>query len=199
MLNVYEQPIALLIAGAVLLLVVWIIQACLPDGRRWWLWLLPILVALTGLALDYCVQTDNENIRNIVRKISKAAEREDPNSIAPLISDNYRDSSHNTKNRLMKYCRWRLKPPLIKKNITRVSSLEFTSQTTATAVFTTRIIFDEQSIIYQSYKATALLKIQLQLHKTADKKWLIDQIELLEIDRIPANWKDISHASNFLP
>ena len=159
--------------------------------------MLPILVALTGLGFDYFVQTDNEKIRTVVRKISKAAEKEDPNSIIPLISDDYRDSHHHSKNRLMKLLKWRLEPPLIRKNISRVSSLEFTSQTTAAAVFTTRIIFDEKSPIYQNYKATALLKMQLYLHKTSDNKWLINQIEILEIDRIPANWEDIKRSMQY--
>ena len=150
MYTVFETPAAFLIAAVIALFIVWIIQAVSADRRRWWLWLIPILLTLIGMGLDFFVKTDNEKIQILVSTFSKAVQNEDVNSIAPLISDNYSDSYHRSKKSLLVHCRRRLRPPLIRKNITRIASLEFGSETTAVVTFTMRIVFDEQNNIYQN-------------------------------------------------
>ena len=193
MYNVFEAPIAFLIAAVIALFIVWIIQAVSADRRRWWLWLIPILLTLIGMGLDFFVKTDNEKIVILVSTFSKAVQNEDVNSIAPLISDNYRDSYHRSKKSLLVHCRRRLRPPLIRKNITRIASLEFGSETTAVVTFTMRIVFDEQSIIYQNYKPLLLVRIRLEIARQSDKNWLIRQAEILALDRQPAGWADINY------
>ena len=193
MYNVFETPIAFLIAAVIVLFIVWIIQAVSADRRRWWLWLIPILLTLIGMGLDFFVKTDNEKIEILVSTLSKAIQNEDVDCIAPLISDNYNDSYHRSKKSLLIHCRSRLRPPLIRKNITRIASLEFGSEITAVVTFTMRIVFDEQSIIYQNYKPLLLVKIRLDIIRQSDKNWLIRQAEILALDRQPAGWADINY------
>jgi len=174
-----------------------------PEKRRRWQWLLPALLAAAAFAFDFLVETDLEKINAVINTAVKAVEEENPDAIEPLISDSYRDSLHNTKNSLMSHCRMRLSEPVVEKNIKRIVSMDITPPTAA-AVVTVRIIFDKQSFIYQSYKSQMFAKVKLYLQKEQPRptavaskpksktdRWLIKQVELLEIDRQPADWKDI--------
>jgi hypothetical protein len=102
----------------------------------------------------------------------------------------------------MHHCRVKLAEPLIEKNIKRIQSIEFSSRSgealrgdesqNATAVFTVRMLFDERSYVYRSFKQQLHIKAELDLQKQADGRWLITRTEILELDLRPVNWKDIT-------
>ena len=190
MWNIFEQPWTLLTAAIIILLVILVIRSILPDKKHFWQLLLPVLIAASAFALDLLVQTDLEKINAVINTAVKAVEQENPDAIEPVISDNYRDSFHNTKNDFVYHYRSRLSEPLVKKNIKRIITVEMREKL-ATAVFTVRIIFDERSYIYQSYKPIILTKVKLDLQKEPDNNWRITKAELLEIDMQPVNWHDI--------
>jgi len=191
MSDIFEQPWPLLITAGVILIILLLFRGIFPNRKRWWQFLIPVLIGAAALGLDRLVQTDLEKIEAVIAAVSKAAEEEDCEKIEPLIADDYRDSHHRNKQRLMSRCRSRLSSPLIDKNITTVISTDISSST-ATAVFTVRILFDTQSRVYQNYSMRIMLmKIKINLQKTPDEKWLIDRAEIVEINRQPANWQDI--------
>ena len=190
MWNIFEQPWTLLTAAIIILLLMLIVRSILPDKKHFWQLLLPVLLAASAFALDLLVQTDLEKINTVISTAVKAVEQENPDAIEPIISDNYLDSFHNTKNDFMNHCRRRLSEPLVEKNIKRIVTIDI-QETLATAVFTVRIIFDERSYIYQSYKPIILTKVKLDLQKEPDNNWRITKAELLEIDMQPVNWQDI--------
>jgi hypothetical protein len=165
------------------------VRRIFPDKWHWWQLALPVLLAAAGLALDYLVQTDTEKIYAVISTGVNAVEKEDPDAIEAILSDNYQDSYHPTKGALMAHCRATLSEPLVEKNIKRIVSIEV-SPPTAIAIFTVRILFDKQSYVYQSFKAQMFVKIKLDLQKQHDS-WLISGAELLEIDRQPADWRHI--------
>jgi hypothetical protein len=95
----------------------------------------------------------------------------------------------------MSYCRATLSRPLVEENITRIGKIEFSSpKTTATATFTVRIRFDRESYIY-SFKREMFTRVQLNLQKEPDNRWLINRAEILAIDLQQAGWKDIKQPS----
>jgi hypothetical protein len=122
--------------------------------------------------------------------VVKAVEEENPDAIETITSNSYRDSYHNAKEDLMYYCRSLLSEPLVDKSIKRIVSIDI-SPPEATAVFTVRIVFDKRSYVYRDFKRLMLAKIELDLQKELDKSWLINRAEILELDRRPANWRDI--------
>ncbi|UCE47264.1 MAG: hypothetical protein JSW47_16875, partial [Phycisphaerales bacterium] len=62
MFDFFEQPYTL-IGGAVLVLFgVLTFRSVLPEKRRWWQWLLPMVLAGSAFGLDAMVQTDSEQI-----------------------------------------------------------------------------------------------------------------------------------------
>lgn len=192
MLNIFEQPWLMVIVAVIALIVIWIFRAVLPEKRRWWQWVLPLLIAAAGFGADALVKTDTELIKKLIITCSKAASDEDSDTIETFIAENYRDSFHYNKDRLMDHCRTVLSPPLIKKIIVRGIMIEISPQKTTTkAAFTARVLFDEQSFIYQD-KREIMAQVKLDLQKEPDKTWLINRAEIqLMLGTIKADWKDV--------
>ena len=191
MSDIFEQPWGLLIVAIVALPVLLMFRGIFPEKRHWWQLALPAFLAVAAFGLDLLVQTDLEKINLVIDTGVKAVEQENPESIEAIISENYSDSYHKTKTALMRHCRRRLSEPLVEKNIKRIVEIVVSpSKTTAEATFTIRIVFDKRSYVYQSYKRIMLAKVKANLQKEQDK-WLINQAELLELDRRPAGWQAI--------
>jgi len=190
MFYIFEQPWTLLIAGILALVVILIAHRIWPGNRRLWQWLIPILLITAGFGLDLLVQTDAEKIKAVIKTGVKAVEEENPDVIEAIISDNYSDSYHPTKEALVSHCRARLSEPLVDKSYKTILEIDI-SPPTATVIFTVRIVFDKQSYAYQGFKRETFTKTKLDLQKEPGNRWLISRAEILEIDRHPANWKQI--------
>lgn len=191
MFNFFEQPWTLLGAAVLVLFGVLTFRSIFPEKRRSWQLMLPALAALAAFGLDLLVQTDLEKIRALVKTGAKAVEEENCNAIGQIISDDYRDSYHNTKTELMSHCMLKLSQPLIEKN-RKIGLLIEMSPPDATVTLTLITHFDKQSEIYKEFfKPFMIIKTRLYLQKQRDKRWLISRVELLELDKQPANWQQI--------
>jgi hypothetical protein len=189
--NVFEEPWLLLIVAVVAFMGVFIFRDVLPRKGKWVFWVAPIFIASLAIALDYFVQTDNEKVATVIRKAVRAVQREDVNAIAPLISEDYKDSFNGSKEELVWHCRQRLSEPIIEKNVLRIVSLKVTGGDTD-AVFTVRTVFDPKGPIY-GFVQMMLFKFQAEFQKQGDK-WLFSKVELIEIDMHPADWHNITGA-----
>ena len=169
MLNIFEHPWGLITVAIITLLILLLFRSIFPEKRRWWQWLLPAFLVVAAFGLDFLIETDLEKINAVINTGVLAVENEDPDSIEPIIADNYSDSYHSTKNVLMSHCRATLSEPLIEKNIKRIVSIDI-QPPEATAIFTVRILFDKQSYVYQSFKQQMLTKVQLNLQKQPDNR-----------------------------
>jgi len=184
----------LITIAIITLLVLMMFRSIFPGKRRWWQWLLPAFLVVAAFGLDFLVETDLEKINAVINKGVKAIEDEDPDAIEMIIADNYSDSFHGTKSVLMAHCREILSEPLIEKNIKRTVSIDI-QPPEATAIFTVRILFDRQSYVFQNFKQQMLTKVKVDLQKHPDNRWLINRVELLEIDLHPAGWQNIEKAN----
>ena len=192
MWNIFEQPWLLLIAAVVALAAVLAARTFLPRKRRLWLWLIPLVLVLAAFAFDLLVSTDLEQIKHVISAAVQAVEEENPDAIDRLISESYSDSIHSTKRDLMFYCRRKFSEPLIEKNILGIPEIEL-QQPHAAAVFTVRVLFDQNSYIYQNFGRIILVKVKIELQKEPDNGWRITKVEPLEVDMQPANWQTIRH------
>ena len=190
MFDFFEQPYTLIGAAVLFLFIILTFRSVVPEKRHWWQLLLPVFVAIAAFGLDTLVQTDLEKINSVINTVIKAVEEEDCNAIEAIIAENYRDSSHDTKRHLMRYCRQRLTPSLIVKNKKTASLVEI-SPPNATATLFMLTTFDKNSSISVNYKSFLFSKIEFRLQKQHDKTWLINRTEILELDRQPAKWNDI--------
>lgn len=193
MWNFCEQPWTLIAVAVITLIVLLAMRRQIQEKKRLYLWLLPILIAAAALSLDYFIKTDLEKINEVIDTATNAVQDENPQAIEPLIAENYSDSYHSSKKELIYYCRRKLSEPIIEKNIKRITSIDI-SDAHAAATFTVRIIFDQQSYIYQTYARLILTKVKINLEKQHDR-WLITRAELLEVDMQPFTWKDIKQTT----
>jgi len=190
MFDFFEQPYTLIGAAVLVLFGILTFRSVLPEKRRWWQLLLPVFVAVAAFGLDMLVQTDLEKINSVINTVIKAVEGEDCNAIEAIIAEDYRDSYHNTKRHLLAHCRRRLTPSLIEKNKKTACLVEL-SPPNAIATLFMLTTFDKNSSISVNYKSFLFLKIELHFRKQQDKTWLINRVEILELDRHPAKWNDI--------
>lgn len=189
MFNLFEQPLTLLAAAGITLLVLLIFRTVFPDKRHWWQFALPIILAASAFGVDFLIQTDREKIRMVINTALKAVEKENPDTIDQIISDNYSDSYHNTKQALMHYCRTWLAQPLIKKNYKTILQMDI-SPRQAVVTLTVRTVFEQQSVAARNYKQIIVTKARLDFEKQHDK-WYIHRVEILELDHRPVRWREI--------
>jgi hypothetical protein len=191
MFNIFEHPWGLITTAIIASLILLVLRWLSPEKQKLHQWLLPLLLVLAAFAADALVQTDKEKITAVIKTAVEAVEQEKPDIIDTIISTNYSDSYHRTKSRLMGQCKAWLSEPLVEKNVKRILNMQITPPT-ATVTFTIRVIFEKQSVIYEAYKREIYTKLKVNLQKQPDQSWLINRTEILEIDRIPASWKDIA-------
>ena len=189
--NIFEQPWGLLGVAVVVLLVMLVIRMFVPDKRRWWQLAIPVILAVAAFGVDHFVKTDLEKIKTVIKTSTKGLKTENSDLIEPLISENYQDSSHRTKKYLISHCRRRLSEPVVEKAITRIAGIDVTGQN-AVATFTVNIVVDPRSRLHE-YQQIMLVKVKYNLQKEQNKNWLIEKIEILELNKQPFNWKNINY------
>ena len=187
MTNIFEQPWLLLIVAGVVFLVVAFLRDVLPPGRGWLFWLLPVVIAIAAFGIDYLVQTDKEKIETVLAKACRAVEGQDIRALAPLISNDYHDSVHPSKQALLNHFGERLSEPVIEKIVPAIVSLDI-KPLEAKVVFTARVMFDPRGPVYE-YRKMMLFKLQADFTKEAGE-WFFSKTEILTIDLQPAGWKN---------
>ena len=187
MIFIIQVILCLAIAVLLTLQIIHIIQTYERHRLQWFL---PIALAVAAFAFDFIVKTDLEKINNLISVARKAAEEEDFDTMAALISPDYSDSFHNTKDGLMSHCRSLLSEPLIEKTKKLGMAIDISSPK-AEVIFTSRVHFEKQSHVYRNYRPFVTSKIRLDLQKEPEKRWLIHSTEILEIGGQPFGWRDI--------
>jgi hypothetical protein len=190
MFDIFEQPWTLTVIAVIVLFGLLTFRSIFPEKRRWWQLLLPILLVIVAFSLDFFVKTDLEKVRAVIKAGIKAVEEENCDAIEAIIADDYSDSYHDTKASLMNHCRNELSRSPVEKN-KKVSFVIEISPPQATAVLTVLIRFSNDSHIAQNYKAFFLIEVKLHLQKQHDKSWLINRVELIEIDKQPVSWRQV--------
>ena len=191
MFNFFEQPWTLLGAAVMVLLGVMTYRSVVPEKRRPWQWLLPVAVAALAFGLDYIVATDPEKINAIIDAASEAVEAEDCAAVATLIAEDYSDSYHANKADLIEHCRRELAKPLIARNRIRARTPPAITGLDAVVTIFTTTVFEEASYVARDYKAFVFFKVQVHFRKQPDESWLVNRIELLEIDKHPVRWREV--------
>ena len=190
MFDIFQQPWTLVGAAVLVLFGMLTFRSVLPEKRRWWQLLVPAFLAVSAFGLDLLVQTDLEKIHAVINAAMRAVEHEDCNALETVIAEDYRDSYHDTKAHLIIHCRRQLSQTLIEKG-RKTGLLIDVSEQNATATLFALVTFDKDSSISQNYKSFLLIKAEIRFQKQRDRRWLINRVEMLELDRQPVNWRHI--------
>ncbi|MFA5553141.1 MAG: hypothetical protein WCZ89_07290 [Phycisphaerae bacterium] len=193
MWNIYEQPWTLLIIAVVIFLVLSALRSFYPEKIRRMNIIVPLLIAILGLAIDFAVKTDQEKIKAVVKQAINAVKNEDVDALGMTLAADYSDSFHQSKQALLSYARIILVPPFIENIYASILDTQI-SEKTAEVTLLNRIIFDSKSNI-DTYTSVLLVKAKLIIEKQPDDKWLIKQTEILTINDRPAGWKDTDYRS----
>jgi hypothetical protein len=191
MFNFFEQPYTLICTAVLVLFGMLTFRSVFPEKRHWWQLLVPVLVAASACGLDLLVQTDREKINAVIDTGINAIETEDFSTIRAIISENYSDSHHNTKELLLVHSRRAMSQHLLEKTKNSGVLLVELSERDATLIVFMRATFDKNSYIAENYKPSVQIKVRLNVQKQPDGGWLISRIELLTLDRQPINWSQI--------
>ena len=62
----------------------------------------------------------------------------------------------------------------------------------ASVTMLNRIFFDEKSD-YVQFAKLILIKVQIELEKDTDGRWLLSQTEILAVNNQPSQWKNITY------
>jgi len=191
MFDFFEQPYTL-IGGAVLVLFgVLTFRSIIPEKRHWWQWLLPLVVAGLGIGLDAMVQTDNEKINAVIDTGIAATVKRDVAGMGKIISPDYSDSAHGSKERLLYYCRQAANEHQVvsaKKKGIRLVDL---SESAATANVFIRVTFDKNSYFAENFKSSVQIKVDVTFKKRPGPGWLVECVELRAIDGQSCSWRQV--------
>ena len=195
MYNIFEKPWLLLITAVVALLIIYIIRAFKPEKIKRWHLLIPLIIAISAFAIDRFVQTDRENINSIIKSCIKASRNEDADTIETFVASDYHDSLHQSKQEILIYCRAIFSEPAIERFVKLNQSIELSSPK-AKVLLKGFLFFDKESRFYKELKPAMALKLELGLKKYTNKKWLINRVEILEIDNQTIDWDNLIDAAN---
>ncbi|UCD53250.1 MAG: hypothetical protein JSW27_11510 [Phycisphaerales bacterium] len=190
MWNIFEQPWTLLGASVLVLFGVLTFRSVWVEKRRWWQWLLPLALAGAAFGLDFLVVTDLEKVHATAAALLEAVENEDCPGVAVLIDSDYSDIRHSSKAALMTRCRQELNGPTVER-LKKLDDLVEMSSREAKVTLSLFVRFAKDSRIASQYKQVFLAKIRLHLKKQANGQWLIDRIDMLEVDKQPVTWRNV--------
>ena len=190
MYDFFEQPWTLIGAAVLVMFGIFTFRSVFPERRRWWQLLVPAIIVASAFGLDGIVQTDLEKINAVIDTGIKAVKEEDFSTVESILSDRYSDSYHRTKQHLLDHFKRVLSEPLI-ANHKPTGRLVDIKGSQATVVLFTTVTFEKNSRIAQNFTSFLMTKTKLALEKQPDDQWLLQRIEVLELNRQPANWGHI--------
>ena len=187
MLNIFEQPWTLVVIAFAAYVGIWFWRTLADDEVSKKYFIIPPILVILAFGIDGLFKTDAEKVNLLIKTSFTAIENEDIDTIDKVLSPDYSDSAHNSKNEIITYGQIMLKRMPVRKISKQFSNLEFSGKS-AKAWMKVVIHFDSDS-----QELVNLLIVEARLHfvKTPNKKWLINSTELLKINNQPIGWRKV--------
>lgn len=189
MSQIFETPWPVLTAAIIALGVVVIIRQTWSDKSRWWQLLIPLLIAAAGLGIEHFIETDYEKIESVIEVGRQAVISQDVGRLSSIISPDYSDSRHYSKDALLLFCRDLLSQPFVER-IKKQQEQINVSGNNAEAELSVRLHLHPQNP-YALGGTLMYVKMKLNLTKTAYGNWLISDSEIISINNQPFGWGSV--------
>lgn len=190
MFNFFEQPWTLLGIAILVLFGILTYRSVVPEKRRKWQWLVPVLIAAAAFGIDALVTTDREKITSVLDTGIEAVENENFNAVEPYLSDDYRDSFHTSKEQLIEHAQRELNNNVVEKS-KRTNTLVKINAGRANVNLFMQLILSKNSNVAQTYNIPFLqLKVDVGFIKQ-NNNWLIDNIEIRSVNQQAVKWNDV--------
>lgn len=189
MTNVFETPWLLLSISLVILIVVVLLRQSFENKQRWWQLLIPLFLLAGSLSLDYFVKTDYEIIVSTLESARKSIVAEDADRLATVVSPEYRDRSHRSKDRLISFLRSFFSTTKIAKLTRRSRDIKINDDTAEAEILYR--VFLEANSAYSQVASMYVVKVRFTLVKPGESEWLLTRTELLELNYQPFHWGDL--------
>ena len=190
MWDIFDQPWTLTGLAVLVLFGVLTYRSIFPERKSRWQWLLPLFVIVAAFGTDYLVQTDLEKIDAVINTGMKAVTNRNYQTIETIISENYSDSYHNSKESLMADCKRQLSQNSVEK-IKKTDQLINISVPNAKATVFIIITFDKNSYVSQNFVSFLPVKADIYFQKQPHNEWLINRVEIRQINRQSTGWNQI--------
>ncbi len=187
MWNIFGSPWLLISVAAVLLVISAVLRAVRPDKFKIYVFLIPLLAAGLGFAVDAAYKTDHELIRSSVKQITRAVVKGDIETIDRCVSPNYTDFVNRNKQELMTYARIVLEERIIEKIRKRYRKV-----TPPEAEYEFVVHFAQQGVRRQA-PPIVFVKVKLEFEKSAGK-WPVMRSDIIEVNNKKVNWSDIKNS-----
>ena len=189
MWNVFEQPWLLTVIAVGSFLLVGTLISAFPKTFKPWTRIIPVLILLAAFGLDYGVETDHEKIMVTLNQLVETTQNQDVPAIEQLIATDYQDSYHRSKDRLIGHIKSRFSKPVLEK-IKKLSLYEDSRDShKATAALNATVIFDSNSSLAQFVGKSVIVRVEFTLSKQPQGNWLLSNMELVEVNKQPVNWR----------
>jgi len=189
MLNIFENPWLLALIAILLVPVISFFRQPWPDkhGRR--LLLMPAVLLVSAIGLDFLVKTDREKIDSIINQCITAAVKNNIALIEDVVSEDYSDDVHKSQKAVLSSCRSIFATYGIKKISIRSKQIRLTTPNAAANLHF--VVHLEPRTTYTAASTIVFVDMKVGFTKKTDRKWCVNRADILSINNQPMNWNSI--------
>ena len=189
MFNIFQSPWPLLVTAVITWMALVILSQSRYEIRRLWQLLIPLAIALAAFGIERLVMTDREKIEDIIVSAKSAAINRQPQVFDLLLSDDYSDILHESKEQMMMFCNRKFSREIAENIITQFSNITINSPT-ATGNFGFIITLDKDSP-YAVIAGVMSVKATIYFEKAENGNWYIKSSDVTELNKQPVSWKQV--------
>ena len=185
MFDVFESPVLFITIAAIC----FIALVLLTNLKSFVKILIPTLIILSGISVDHIFKTDYEKADLLIDMCRDAVVCRDIDFIDGSVSDNYGDSFHDSKDKLIKRCKRVFERPFAEK--IKITSKVIEVKGNEATITVSAVVHIDRNSKYAIFFKIAPIEVQVYLEKVSNE-WKVIKMELIEIDMQPVNWQKIS-------
>ncbi|MFI4913054.1 MAG: hypothetical protein ACIAQZ_15450 [Sedimentisphaeraceae bacterium JB056] len=182
----FESPWILIITAVALFCAITLFRNIMPDKKRWWQMLIPLIVLAAAFGIDYFVQTDREQIEARIVQARDAVLNRQPQVVISMIDQDY-DGQHRYDRRIItQKCQEYFGRPFAEK--IRINYNEITvNGNEATSELNTTVHFDDASQAGE-YFELAIIEAEIGFIKRNDE-WMVKSVVIEKVNnKEPPRW-----------